>query len=281
MSRIWRALTGNRLAHREKKPARSVAIAGYESYRNTTKFVDALSDDDIVRLNALLPWHTFTVDARGRRFGNTAWEGKRDRPEIIPDKRVVLLDERSCLSGDHVLEIGCFEGIHTIALCQRAGKVTAIDARIENVVKTIVRCAMFGFYPTVFKCDVEDRTLRMDSLQCDMVFHVGVFYHLRNPVDHLSDLAKIARRGLLLDTHYALDDEATERYDTSGTSFRYKNYREGGYADPFSGVYDHAKWLRLDDITMVLAKVGFAKIAVLETRNERNGPRVLLMATKT
>jgi len=96
----------------------------------------------------------------------------------------------------------------------------------------------------------------------------------------LVDLVNYTKKGVLLDTHYAQDDEATEHYEVGGTMFRYKKYQEFGYADPFSGIYDHAKWLRLDDITMLLRRVGFGNIDFVETRQERNGPRVLLIATR-
>lgn len=280
MRQILRALTHRMSGRRNAKTASDIPVKGFLDHRYETKFVDALNDDDLSRLNALLPWHAFTVDAHGRRFGNTAWEGKRDHPEIIPDRRVLLLHERIRLSDEHVLEVGCFEGIHTIALSEYARKVTAIDVRIENVVKTIVRCAMFGYHPTVFKCNIEERPLEVESLRCDIAFHVGVLYHLEDPVGHLVDLVNYTKKGVLLDTHYAQDDEATEHYEVGGTMFRYKKYQEFGYADPFSGIYDHAKWLRLDDITMLLRRVGFGNIDFVETRQERNGPRVLLIATR-
>jgi tRNA (mo5U34)-methyltransferase len=37
------------------------------------------------------------------------------------------------LSNKDVLEIGCFEGIHTIGLCNYSRRVYAVDSRIENV----------------------------------------------------------------------------------------------------------------------------------------------------
>ena len=66
----------------------------------------------------------------------------------MPDRRIVLMNEQFDLADKHVLEVGCFEGIHTVSLAMLARKVTALDARMENVVKTIVRSAMFGFTPT-------------------------------------------------------------------------------------------------------------------------------------
>ena len=46
--------------------------------------VDRLSDEELERLNELLPWRCFTVDSHGRPFGGAAWRGKRDRPAGDP-----------------------------------------------------------------------------------------------------------------------------------------------------------------------------------------------------
>ena len=96
-------------------------------------------------------WNCFVVDSNGRRFGNQAYQNKRSQPQTIPDKRILLMDEYFSLADKHVLEVGCFEGIHTIGLSKYANRVTAVDSRIENIVKTIVRCSLFGFHPTIFK----------------------------------------------------------------------------------------------------------------------------------
>ena len=39
------------------------------------------------KLNRLLPWRCFTVDGHGRALGRTAWRGKREQPQAIPDSR--------------------------------------------------------------------------------------------------------------------------------------------------------------------------------------------------
>lgn len=252
-------------------------LRGYTTKLNDIKFVDDLSDADLAELNAILDWKSFVADRHGRRFGSVAWAGKRTEPQAIPDPRIVLLDEHFRLADKHVLEIGCFEGNHTLGLTRYARRVTAVDGRVANVVKTIVRCAMFDVHPSVFTCDVEARPLRVDELRADVVHHVGVLYHLLDPVRHLRDLGAIARVGLMLDTHYALDPEATDTYSVDGRGYRYKRYREFGLRDPFSGMHDHSKWLRLDDILGVLADVGLSEVRVLQTREERNGPRVLMI----
>jgi 2-polyprenyl-3-methyl-5-hydroxy-6-metoxy-1,4-benzoquinol methylase len=255
-----------------------VPFDGYDENRNQIRLVDPLSDSDLNKLNNLLDWKCFVADSRGRRFGNAAWQGKRCEPQAIPDRRILSMNAWFDLSDKHVLEIGCFEGIHTIALSQLARRVTAVDSRIENVVKTIVRSACFDVHPTVFKCDVEATPLDIERLRADVVHHVGVLYHLQDPVAHLLRFKDFIRLGIMLDTHYAQEAEASETYQSAGREFRYKRFQESGHEDPFSGMYDHSKWLLLGDIISLLKQAGFERIEIVEERAERNGPRVLLFA---
>jgi hypothetical protein len=254
--------------------------ARYDEARTPTAFVDRLDDADVERLNELLPWRCFTVDAHGRPFGGVAWRGKRVSPQLIPDPRIERFHERFDLTDKHVLEIGCFEGVHTIALCQLAARVTAVDARVENVVKTVVRCAFFGERPLVFPYDVEGGDDDDELLRADLGHHVGVLYHLTDPVSHLRRLATWISRGLMLDTHYARDEDAGEEYDVGGRGFRFRRYEERGREDAFSGMRPHSKWLLLEDIVGELRESGFETVEVAETREERNGPRVLLFAER-
>jgi tRNA (mo5U34)-methyltransferase len=258
----------------------SAPAGGFTANLNEIPFVDQLDDRDLAELNTILDWKSFVADRHGRRFGNVAWAGKRNEPQAIPDPRILRLDGELRLADKHVLEIGCFEGNHTVALCRLAQRVTAVDGRVANVVKTIVRCAMFGEHPTVYKCDVEAQPLDSARLAVDVVHHVGVLYHLKDPVRHLRNIGAVARIGIMLDTHYALDDEATDTYSVDGGTYRYKRYEEFGLADPFSGMHEHSKWLRLDDMLALLASAGLSDVRLLETRTERNGARVLLIAAR-
>ena len=252
-----------------------------ETARIPGRFVDQLTDADLDRLNRLLPWRCFTVDSHGRPLGGVAWQGKRTEPQLIPDPRIEHFHERFDLSDKHVLEIGCFEGVHTIALCRRAARVTAVDARVENVVKTIVRCAFFDAWPRVFMHDVEDSAEGDDLLHADVCHHVGVLYHLADPISHLRRLGTWISVGLMLDTHYAREEDVTAEYELDGERFRYRRYEEHGRADVFSSMRPHSKWLLLDDIAGALNSAGFDRVDIVATREERNGPRVLLFAART
>ena len=258
-----------------------IPFEGFEENRINSGLIEFLGDDDLGRLNEMLPWNCFTADSKGRRFGNAAWMGKRDKPQLVPDPRILEMNRVFDLANQSVLEVGCFEGIHTVALAQLAAKVYAIDSRIENVVKTIVRTHLLGFSPQVSVCDLEqdDDIARLPIV--DLVHHVGVLYHLKDPVAHLIKLADIARNGLLLDTHYATSDMANASYTANGREYRYFGYREKGRDEVFSGMYDHSKWLLLDDIKAILAQVGFTDFRITEDSQQRNGPRITAFAARS
>jgi tRNA (mo5U34)-methyltransferase len=266
------------LSSTRRKPA--TPLHGHPHGSTAMPFVDALSDDDLERLNGILDWQAFVTDARGRRFGSVAWEGKRDLPQAIPDERIVLLDRLVELSDKRVLEVGCFEGIHTAALVPRSKRVVAVDARIENVVKTIVRCALLDLHPTVHQHDLDDPHARPALPETDVLHHVGVFYHLADPTGHLRRVAPLVSHAILLDTHFALAEEATDEAVGGGRAYRFKRQSEGGRADAFSGMQRDSKWMLLSDIEGLLAELGFGNTLHREVRQERNGPRVLLVVAR-
>ncbi len=260
---------------------KKLPASGFDQGRVASGPIESLSDDDLARLNRLLPWQCFTADEQGRRFGNVAWQGKRETPQRIPDERIVALNARIPLQGLRVLEIGCFEGVHTIALARFGAKVTAVDSRIENVVKTIVRTNLFGCPVISMVCDMEQPEHLARLEQTDVVHHVGVLYHLLDPVTHLKAVAAKTTTAFLLDTHYASDDMLNAAYTVDGETYRYHRYAEHGRDEVFSGMYGHAKWLRLQDIKQLFAANGFADFKVLTDSVQRNGPRFTALVCRT
>lgn len=273
LRRAFRALSSRRRGFRD------VALSGYAPSQPIFG-VDHLSDKELQELNGLLPWACFVSDGRGRRFGLPTSPTKRSRPQSIPDRRIVWLDQRLPLRGLTVLEVGCFEGIHTIALCQRGALVKACDGRVVNVVKTAARCAMFNVHPELIVWNVEDPFPASFDPACDVLHHVGVLYHLLDPVTHLQRLAPYVRRAFMLDTHYALDSQTNGVYTVQGREYAFKGFRESGKSDPFSGMYSTARWLRLQDLVALLRELGFVRTEVIEERNERSGPRCLIFAER-
>ncbi|TCR82350.1 methyltransferase type 12 [Rhizobium sp. BK376] len=242
--------------------------------------VDNLPDDELEQLNKLLPWAAFVLDRNGRKFGAAYSSTKRNLPQAMPDPRIVELDRRIPLRDLTVFEVGCFEGIHTAALAMRAKHVLACDSRIENVVKTIVRCAMYGTSAHIFRWNAEEDLPIGVSLDCDVLHHVGVLYHLTDPVGHLKTLLPRVRRAVMLDTQIAPEDAKVLTYESGGRTYRYHRYQEAGRKEPFAGMLDHAKWMFKSDLLAQLSEGGFGSIDVAKFQMQRNGPRIRIYATR-
>lgn len=244
--------------------------------------IDALPDEELELLNELLPWATFIEDSHGRRFGKPFSETKRIYSQKIPDRRIVLLNQKYDLSDKKVLELGCLEGIHTVALAQFAKFVVGVDARIENVVKSLVRLWAYQMKhkADVFFWDVEKEPQDPNRIRCDILHHVGVLYHLTDPVKHLNFLLPLVGSAAMLDTHVATPENTTGEFHSMGKTFPYRKFGESGREIPFSGLYDHAKWLLEEDLIEIFKANDFQKVEIVERRHERNGLRVLFFAER-
>lgn len=240
------------------------------------EFAYLLDDRGLQELNGLLPWFSGTALPDGRIVGRLdARPGKRESVQAVPDKRITRLHEALDLSDKSVLEVGCFEGIHTLGLLQYCPDVTAIDVRPLNVVKTLARLSAHGCSAQVYTVDVEQVA---EWRSFDVVFHCGVLYHLENPVEHLQALLPHCQ-AIYLDTHVAEAGRDQDVATFAGRSYRGYRHAEGGWTDPYSGRGGTAFWLRLADIEEILAAAGFA-VEIWSSRNERNGARVGLLGTR-
>ena len=239
------------------------------------KYEVTLKDDDLEEINRILPWHAGSQLDDGRIVGSiTARPGKREQLGDVPDKRITQLHEALNLEGKRVLEIGCFEGIHTLGLCSYGADVTAVDLRPLNVIKTAARLACYGYSASVFPLDVEDPSAELPEF--DIVFHCGVLYHLEDPVTHLARLLPRCR-AIYLDTHVAGDTDEDAKLEAGGRVFLGHHHYEAGWNDPFSGRGRGAFWLRTADLIDLLKEAGFES-EIWSERDERNGRRIGLLA---
>ncbi len=256
-------------------------LHGFTGDRTVVPGISYLSDAKLEEINELLPWSAFVSDSKGRRFGNQASDNKRNRPSPVPDRRITLLNDKIPLAGRSVLEIGCFEGIHTVALAQYGAEVWGCDARIVNIAKSAVRCAFFQVNAKFFVWDIEESLPESQARDWDILHHIGVLYHLLDPVGHLQHIAPRIRQCILLDTHVAAAENAILSDMQNGFNYRYQMHNESGYDCVFAGTKPTARWLHLDDLKSLLTSLGFAEIEQIELRDERNGPRVFLLAYRS
>jgi 2-polyprenyl-3-methyl-5-hydroxy-6-metoxy-1,4-benzoquinol methylase len=247
------------------------------------KRLAVLSDKDLERFNEVLPWAAMTAAPGGRIVGRPWNATKRHSLNELIDPRLSSFDRELPLKGLQVLEAGCFEGIHTIGCAALGGRVTAFDGRIENLVKTMARLWAYKLSCELLLWNAESAPPTDLPASWDILHHIGVLYHLSNPVQHLECLLPRTRLGVLLDSHVARTDcDKMEEMEVGGQAYRYLRYAEV-HADisPFSGLADHAKWLRLDDLLDLLRHHGFGETKVVSERMERNGQRATIFAFRT
>jgi SAM-dependent methyltransferase len=236
-----------------------------------------LSEQQLSDLQRVVAWETAMCLPDGRVLGR---EGKRGL-EKEGDFRIRFLDERIGLADKTVLELGCNEGVHTVQLARRAERVVALDVRPKNIVCTLVRLFVADLLPSTQVLLKDVRDLEMPDGPFDVLFHVGVLYHLYDPIDHLRRIAHLAPV-LLLDTHYATEPTRAPRSDIvyGDRSYPAFSHREGGWDEVFSGVEETSRWIRRDDLLDLLRKVGFERIETVSDREERNGSRITILAER-
>ncbi len=236
----------------------------------------AFTDAQLAEFLGAHPWKTSRPLADGRAFG----EGKGALGNVPTDARVELVRKRIG-DGKRVMEIGACEGQHSVLLAQFCREVCAVEVRPRNVVGALIRQFLWGVR-NVTNVLTDARGLDPGMGKFDLIFHVGVLYHLLNPVEHLHSLKPFGD-ALLLDTHYATDEckkMPPSSITWQGRTWQTRKYRESGWGDAFSGVDDHSEWMQKEDLLQVVRDIGFPKIEIFRDVVERNGPRIGLLALR-
>ncbi len=184
-----------------------------------------------------------------------------------------LLDNFNCEDLTAV-EFGCWHGWHTVPLARKFRHVSAIDVRPDNIAKTLLRLHLLGIKNTdVILGNVEDL-----HYKADVLVHIGVLYHLFNPVAHLHRVLPNCSI-LCLDTHINKPELTPTIEIYGGISYSGGLYREHGWKDPLSGVNDTSVWLDEDVLTSILIRHGFE--IVHEKRHVVSaGPRLNIVAVR-
>ena len=150
------------------------------------------------------PWQLFGVDIQTE--WRSDWKWQRLQPHI------------SSLAGRTVLDIGCGNGYHLFRMAA-AGAALAIG--IDPTRLFLYQFQVCKQYlPALAAHLLPLRSEQLPAFGCfDTVFSLGVLYHRRSPIDHLTELGTFLRPGgeLVLETLVVPGDEQTllvpaERY---------------------------------------------------------------------
>lgn len=175
-----------------------------------------------------------------------------------------------------IMELGSLEGAHTFLIGAHPGVeyVLGIEGRSANLKKARFVQRQLGVRNVEFlQADLEH--FRPSSVgPFDVVFCVGLLYHLPRPWELLGDLRQTAS-GLLLATHYAPDEKATQ--ERSG--YRGMAYNEFGLRDPLSGMSAESFWPTRDGLLDMVRDAGYSQCEIChDDQTHPHGPLLTLAA---
>jgi hypothetical protein len=191
--------------------------------------------------------------------------------------------------GQRVLELGPRSGHHTVLLDKMGAiEIVGVEARPENVELCNLARDRFQL-PATFVCqDLEDLASGKEQPQFDpgfdLVFNLGLLYHLADPYAVLRWGREMAPT-LFLGTHY-VETRARRHYKPpffEPTTYRGRPaiaYREGGMAERRSGTNPTAIWLTEDHLLELLAEAGYTRIDVLGKDEQSWHPHLTILASR-
>lgn len=130
-------------------------------------------------------------------------------PHIAPD-----------LSGWRVLDIGCNAGFYSFELAARGADVTAIDFDPHYLRQARWAASVLGLAGRIAfrRMQIYDLAREQDSY--DLVWFMGVLYHLRHPLLALDIVRRCTKRRLVLQTMTMPGDEVAPVPDDIGLDER-------------------------------------------------------------
>ncbi len=208
------------------------------------------------------------------------------------DQRVKYIAYFLDLRDMCVLELGPLEGHHTILMEKMgAARIVAIEGRSDNISKCLAVRNRYKLDRTMFvQQDIERLASGKEAASFagpfDLVFCCGLLYHVPDPLAVLCWCRKMAPT-LFLGTHY-MEPESPHSYPGSvfkpyeaefgGHRYAGSSYREGGAADPLSGLSKTSFWPTEDALVEMLYHAGYSQVALLGKDLQNGFPHATLLA---
>lgn len=98
------------------------------------------------------------------------------------------------LKGWSALDIGCNAGFYSFELARRGARVTAIDVNPHYLKQARWVASQYGFDEAIEFRQMQVYDLARCEQDYDLVWFMGVFYHLRYPVLGLDIVSRLAKR---------------------------------------------------------------------------------------
>jgi hypothetical protein len=215
---------------------------------------------------------------------------------LFEDGRMIwAINEFGGINGFNVLELGPLEGGHSYMLdLYGAASVTAIEANTRAYLKCLIAKELLDMKRVKFLCGDFLEYLRTTAAQFDLIVSSGVLYHMRNPAELISLLAKHTSR-LYMWTHYyderiQSDANLRHKFTSKGLAqvegFHHILYRQEyqvslAYPGFCGGSENYSSWLSRTDLFNCLTHFGFKDIRIAHEQTDHpHGPCLSLVATK-
>ncbi len=117
------------------------------------------------------------------------------------------------LNGWEALDIGCNAGFYSFELARRGACVTAIDLNPHYLAQARWAAGQFGLENRIDFRLMQIYDLAGSLERFDLVFFLGVFYHLRYPLLGLDIVSRLVRRMLVFQTLTMPGEEVAETND--------------------------------------------------------------------
>jgi hypothetical protein len=165
--------------------------------------------------------------------------------------KIEMLAQAFSIAGKSLIEFGPLDGAQTAFLVnQGPARITCIEARPENAIKTIIAKQVFDWKNVDVVMDDFHNVHGSKYGRFDLVFAHGVYYHSIAPFVFLENLISLADN-IFLGGFCATDSNPTTDYvqlDYQGGLYRAKQYREAGAADFYAGVNTVGYFFHGDDL---------------------------------
>jgi hypothetical protein len=242
------------------------------------------------------PWISNVLDMANRHY----------QPKHLRYHRTVYGDDQRLkyiayfldVCDQRVLEIGPLEGQHSVLLEKMGARENiAIEAREDNLRKCNRVKEKYGLARTTFLqhdlerlCDGTERPQFEGAF--DIVFCLGVLYHLRSPGRALQWF-RSRTDTVFLGTHYVDDPgRPAQKYPFNGKTYRAVLQSERGHFDAdgrwrqdgsgelgaLSGTADISALLFEDDLIALIRDCGFSRVHVLGKDLQNQAAHITILA---
>ena len=257
---------------------RGLGAAGFEVRRRSLQLETFLADPPTLA-NDVPEFHVTQMANRAYRPATLKY---RRRP-WGDDARIKYLAYFLDVRDQRILELGPLMG-HWSVILEKLGirENVSVEARQGNLDMCLDVKRKYQLHRTQFVLGDVERIAAGDEEPpfqggFDLVFCVGVFYHLVEPLPFLR-WCKAQSGQLFLATHVVYPEElATELYTHDGLSYRCTHQVEGGRDDPISGMSPTSVCLTEPELVRMLSDAGYSRVHVLG-HDIYDGPQTTILA---